>query len=293
MNSAEPDEERFFKRMRPEGPAAAQDRLSDDDWAALMHPDADPLLTAIFATIEPAVLRKNGQPLEALGYQLAYKVDLARHPYPMSQTIYYACGVLGQTPPNTFQNPNDPSGISFLHASEPGIVLGAAALAMDLPTQAAAFIASRHLAYYRSGLYMRHLVPTGTGLRAWLFAAIKLINPSFPVNKELEGQVKENLGVLEPMIVGGAKDQLASSVTKLLQSGAIDLKKWVAAIDLTADRAGMLVANDLELANEMIRAADDASSAVPQKERIKELQLYAVSEEYFAARRKLQINIDA
>jgi tetratricopeptide (TPR) repeat protein len=294
MNFAEPDEERFFRRMRAEGPAAAVEPLGDNEWVEhLTHKDADPLLTEIFAAIEPAVFKKNGQPLEALGYQLAYAVDLARHPYPMSQTINYAAGVLGMAPPITFQNPNDPSGVSFLHAHTPGIVLGAAALAAELPTQAAAFIAARHLSYYRPGMYIRHLVPTGTGLRAWLFAAIKLITPAFPIAAELTGPVKENLAAIEPAVVGPAREHLASAVTKLLQAGAIDLKKWVAAVDLSADRAGFVVANDLELCNEMIKAADEASSAVQQKERLKELTLFAVSEDYFAIRKKLGINIDA
>lgn len=294
MNFAEPDEERFYRRMRAEGPAAAVDRLTAEDWANnVLHADGDPLLTAIFAVIEPAVLRKNGQPLEALGYQLAYKLDLALHPYPMSQTLNYCCGVLGMDPPIVFQNPNDPGGVQFLHAHTPAIVLGAAALVSEIPTQAAAFIAARHLTYYRPGLYLRHLVATGTGLRAWLFAAIKLIVPHFPIAKELEGPVSENLAVIDPLIVGPAREQLASVVTKLLQTGAIDLKKWISAIDLTADRAGFLVANDLELAEEMIRASDEASAAVPHKERAKELLLYSVSEEYFAIRRRLGINIDS
>jgi tetratricopeptide (TPR) repeat protein len=293
MSFAEPDEERFYRRMRSDGPAAATEPLSDDLWLKqVTHHDADPLLTDVFSLIEPAVLRKNGQPLEALGYQMAYAVDLTRHPYPMSQTLNYAAGVLGMTPPLTFQNPNDPSGVSFLHAHTPGIVLGAAALAAELPTQAAAFIAARHLTYYRPGLYLRHLVPTGTGLRAWLFAAIKLITPTFPIAAELEGQVRENLAAIEPAVVGPSRDLLASAVTKLLGSGAIDLKKWVAAVDLTADRAGFVVANDLELCNEMIKAADEASSAVAQKERLKELLLFAVSEDYFTVRRRLGINID-
>ncbi|KYF69297.1 protein kinase domain-containing protein [Sorangium cellulosum] len=294
LNAAEPDEERFFRRLRPDNVAAAQQPLDEEGWTTgLTHPDADPLLTAIFGVIEPAVLRKNGQPLEELGYQLAYQIDLARHPYPMSQTLNYAAGVLGLEPPLTFQNPNDGGGVSFLHAHVPAIVLGAAALQMELPTQAAAFIAARHLTYYRPGMYLRHLVPTGTGLRAWLFAAIKLISPTFPITKELEGPVMENLSVLDPIIVGPARDQLASIVTKLLQAGAIDLKRWVSGIDLTADRAGFLLANDLELAQEMIKAADDASAAVPQKDRLKELLLYAVSEEYFAVRQRLGINVDS
>jgi tetratricopeptide (TPR) repeat protein len=293
MNFAEPDEERFFRRMRSDTAAAAQQAIDDEIWgASIVHKDADPLLTSIFAIIEPAVLKKNGQPLEALGYQAAYALDLSMHPYPMSQTLAYACGVLGMAPPLSFQNPNDPGGVSFLHAHTPAIVLGQAALASEIPTQAAAFIAARHLTYYRPGLYLRHLVPTGTGLRAWLFAAIKLIVPAFPVSKELEGPVAHNLSVLESMVNGPARDQLASAVTKLLQAGAIDLKKWIAAIDLTADRAGFVVANDLELAQEMIKAADEASAAVPQKERLKELVLYSVSEDYFAVRAHLGVNID-
>lgn len=294
MNSAEPDEERFFRRMRSETAAAAQDRLTEEDWVtAVMHPDADPLLTAIFAAIEPAILRKVGQPLETLGYQLAYALDLGRHPYPMSQTLYYASGVLGMDPPLTFQNPNDGSGVSFLHSHTPAIVLGAAALVSDIPTQAAAFIAARHLTYYRPGLYLRHLIPSRTELRAWLFAAIKLTTPSFQIAKELETQVRENISVLEPMIVGSARDHLVNTVAKLLQSDAIDLKKWIAAIDLSADRAGFIIASDLELASEMIKAADESSVAVPHKERIKELLLYGVTEQYFTIRKRLGINIDA
>ena len=67
----------------------------------------------------------------------------------------------------------------------------------------------------------------------------------------------------------------------------------MAGVDLTADRAGFVICNDLELSSEMIKAADDGSSAVPQKERLRELVLYSTSEEYFALRRRLGLNIDA
>jgi hypothetical protein len=126
-----------------------------------------------------------------------------------------------------------------------------------------------------------------------VFAAIRMIVPAFPVSGDLEGPVRENLMVLESMVTGPTRDKLASAVTKLLQAGAIDLKRWVAGVDLTADRAGFITCNDLELASEMIKAADDSSSAVPQKERLRELVLYSTSEEYFALRQRLGINIDA
>lgn len=293
MNMAEGDEERFFRRMRPESAAPAQNRLTSEDWEQLMHPDANHLVTEVFKIIEPAVLRRNGQPLEALGYQAAYQLDLLRHPYPMSQTLYYACGALGMDAPPTFQNPEDPGGLSFLHAYTPAIILGQAALAHELPGQPSAYIAGRHLTYYRPGVYVRHLVPTGTGLRAWLFAAIRLVAPTFPINAELEGPVNENVGLLEQALHGPARDELTSAVTKLLGAGAIDLKRWVAGVDLSADRAGFLLAHDLEIAFEMIKASDENAAAVVHRERHKELLLFSVSEEYFNLRQRLGIAIDS
>ena len=242
LNLAEPDEERFYKRMRAESAAPAAEALSDEDWITLlMHSGADPLLTSVFALIEPAIMAARGQAFEQLGYDPRYAIDLTRHPYPMSQTLYYSAGVFGMEPPPTFQNTNDPGGLSFLHAYRPGLVLGMAALAADVPPQAAAFIAGRHLSYYRPGLYVRQIVPSGTGLKSWLFAAIKMIAPQFPIAAELEGPVNEAYAALEANLQGAGRDQLARIVSKLLQSGAaLDLKRWMAGVDLTADRAGFV-----------------------------------------------------
>ncbi len=295
LNLAEPDEERFFKRMRAETAAPAASALTDDDWLAnLMHVDAEPLLTSVFALIEPAVIAARGQAFETLGYDRRYAIDLARHPYPMSQTLYYAAGVLGMEPPPTFQNSNDPGGLSYLHAYQPSIVLGVAALSAEVPPQAAAFIAARHLAYFRPGMYVRHLIPSGTGLKSWLFAAVKMIVPQFPIAAELEGPVNDARAALDRSLHGQARDQLARIVSKLLQSGAaLDLKRWVGGVDLTADRAGFLCAHDLETAVEIIKASDEASSAVPPQERLKELVLFSVSGQYLRLRKLLRISVDA
>ena len=83
-------------------------------------------------------------------------------------------------------------------------------------------------------------------------------------------------------------------VSKLLESGgALDLKRWVAGVDLTADRAGLMVCHDLETAAEIIKASDEASSAVPAQERLKELVLYGVSAPFFELRQRLMIGVDS
>jgi len=138
-----------------------------------------------------------------------------------------------------------------------------------------------------------HLVPTGTGLKAWLFAAIKMCVPQFPVAPDLQGQVTEAMNAMQSDYQGVQREKLASLVSKLLQTGgALDLKKWVSAIDLTADRAGFILAHDLAVSAEVMRATEDGAS-VPVKERMKEVVLFSVSEEYFAIREKLQVRIDS
>jgi serine/threonine protein kinase/lipopolysaccharide biosynthesis regulator YciM len=294
LNLAEPDEERFYRRHRADNAAVAQATCNEDDWTdRLAHADLDPLLTRIFALIQPTIVRVRTPSLESLGYDAKYAIDTSLHPYPVSQTLYYAQGVLGLAPPLVFQNPNDAGGLGFLHAHTPAVVLGRAAFEAQVTTQAMAFVAGRHLAYYRPGYYVRHLVPTGTGLKAWLFAAIKLCVPQFPIAGDIQGQVGEAMAAMSADFQGVQREKLASHVSKLLQAGgALDLKKWVGAIDLTADRAGMLLAHDLQVSTEVVRATEDGAS-IPVKERLKELVLFSVSEEYFALRDKLQIRVDS
>ncbi|MDP9002245.1 MAG: tetratricopeptide repeat protein, partial [Myxococcota bacterium] len=294
LNRAEPDEERFYRRHKSESAAAAQAVLDDEDWTRrLAHPEADPLLTRVFAAIQPTIIRARTQSLESLGYDERYRIDLSAQPYPVTQTLYYVQGVFGFEAPPVFQNPNDPAGLGFLHAHTPAIVLGRAAFESEVPTQSLAFVCGRHVTYFRPGYYVRHLVPTGTGLKAWLFAAIKLCVPQFPIAPELEGQVDEAMALTAQDFHGVQREMLASTVSKLLQSGgAVDLKKWVTAIDLTADRAGFLLAHDLQMATDVMRATEEASS-VPPKERIKEIVLFSISEEYLTLREKLGITIES
>ena len=291
---AEPDEERFFKRMRPDGAAHAQDAVTSEDWTELLIQDgASPLLTSLFTIIEPAVLASRGQDAGALGFAAEHAIDLTADETPMGQTLVYAAAVLGIELPPAFFNANDPGGLSFLPTTPPSVVFGKMAKSYQIPPQMAAFIAARQLVSYRPGLAVRQLAPSGTGLKSWLFAAIQLISPQFPIAASLEGPVNEARKAIEAKLNAGQRDQLARVVSKLLESGgSLDLKRWVAGVDLTADRTGLLLTNDLETALEVIKASDPAASSVSAHDRQKELVLYSVSEAFFELRRRLGIGID-
>ncbi|HEY5961240.1 MAG TPA: hypothetical protein VIV60_32005, partial [Polyangiaceae bacterium] len=294
LGYADPDEERFYKRMRAETAAPAQAVFTEPDWLAVTHSDTDPLLTSLFALIEPAVLASRTPELASLGYPLSQAIDLSQTPAPMTQTLFYAAGVMGIAAPPAFIIRDDPGGLSFLHARTPGIGLGRVAMSDKVPPQAAAFIAARHLSYTRPGFYLRQLLSNATGLKAWLFAAIKLISPQFPIAPDMEGPVREAMSALDNALRGSARDELARLVSTLLSDGAaLDLKKWVTAVDLSADRTGFVLAHDLETAAQIIKASDDSSSAIPRTDRLRLLALFAVSPEYLGMRDRLRIRIDS
>jgi tetratricopeptide (TPR) repeat protein len=291
LRLADEEEERLYQSRRARAAAPAKATLDDAAWALLMHWDLDPLLTQIFAMIEPTMVRTRTRPIEEQGFDPDLSIDCSVHPSPVCRTLYYAQGVLAMPPPLVFEDPDDPGSLGIVHARTPAIVVGNAAQDSTLSNPAMAFYAGRHLASFRPGFYVRHLVPTGTGLKAWLFAAIKLTVPQFPIPADLAGQVEDAMREMAVDFGSVDKERLASAVSKLLQAGgALDLKKWVAAIDLTSDRVGFLLAHDLRTATEGIRGTEkDGSVAV--KERMKDIVLFAVSEEYFALREKLSITV--
>ncbi|HEY3235118.1 MAG TPA: protein kinase [Polyangiaceae bacterium] len=293
LNKAQPDEVRFYQRMRADEAAVAQARLSDRDWFDLVMPsDTEQLLTAVFALIQRAIVSLRAHSLHELGYSDDLLIDAGKA-HGAAYALHYAADVLGIELPPVFYNPNDTGGLSFLHAHQRAIVCGQAAI-NEVAPQIASFVAARHLTYYRPGMYVRQLLQTTGALKVWLFAAMKLIRPQFPLTPDVEQPAAEALKALNREITGQLRDHLGSIVAKLLQQGAqLDLKKWMMDIDRTADRTGFILCHDLQTSVELIRAVDDPSLALSTNDRVRDVMAYSTSAAYLTARRKLGIAVDS
>ena len=139
---------------------------------------------------------------------------------------------------------------------------------------------------------MRQLVPTGTGLRAWLMAAIRMVAPKFPVPANLDGQVKEHVAAIRQHLQGPQIDQLRSLTQKLLEAAPeLDMKGWMAGVDLSADRAGLVLCNDLKVANAVVEASPEEAASLGRKDRLRELLVYSTSDNYFELRKRMGISL--
>ena len=73
----------------------------------------------------------------------------------------------------------------------------------------------------------------------------------------------------------------------------VDIEQWVAASELTACRVGLLLSGDLSAATQMVtmEEAPLGVSTLSPRDKIRELVLYSITPDYFAARRALGVQV--
>ncbi|HKU41669.1 MAG TPA: tetratricopeptide repeat protein, partial [Polyangiales bacterium] len=290
LQMADVDEEKFFKKYRLTSLPRAKRALDEELYRHYVwHPLQDAGLTAIFATLSPAIVATQSQPLTNFGVDPRNYIDPATDGTAMGRMLAHVSEMTATPLPEVYNVPNDIGGLSFLFSVPPAIGVGQGARAGG-PQQALAFVGARHLSYYRPGHYIRQLVPTGTGLRTWLFAAIRMVAPKFPLPGTMEAAVGECVNAIRTQLNGPQRDALRSLTQKLLEAAPeLDMKSWMAGVDLSADRLAFILSNDLKVSNAVIDASAEETSVVSKKDRLRELLSFSVSEQYFELRKALGI----
>jgi hypothetical protein len=88
------------------------------------------------------------------------------------------------------------------------------------------------------------------------------------------------------------RESLRVVVQRWLEEGAkADLRRWMQAIEITAARAGLLLCADLEIAKKIIAVEPQLPGDLAPPEKMKELLVFSVSEEYFALRKTIGIAV--
>jgi ADP-heptose:LPS heptosyltransferase len=187
---------------------------------------------------------------------------------------------------------NVPGGLTAVPNEPPASIAGQGVL-QGLDALDRAFVAGQHLAMYRGEHYIKTLFPTVTELTVLLFAAIKIVAPQAPSPKEYSAQVQATAQSLSKHLQPMQREQLKVVVNRFLKEGArANIKKWAQAVETTAARTGLLLAGDLDVAKKLIAQQQQIPGDLSPQERLKELMMFAVSENYFKLRSKLGIQIN-
>jgi tetratricopeptide (TPR) repeat protein len=311
LKRAEPEEVEFFEKLRPPRFTPAKRKLTEEIWNRhVVHPDEDRLVGALFTLVGPALAAWSAQPHKAFGLMRRDRTDPAQHEHLAARAFRYAVETLGIAPPELYFRPDQPTGVQVANAIDkdrgqiiPAFMVGAPLL--DKPREKElVFELAKRLVFLRPERYVRYALPTPQALISALKAALKASGASngAPVDGET-ARLTEHLRrvlpppVLEQLGLVGRKLLDAKSAEELAQAASereaavIDLGGWLAASDLTASRAGFALVGDFEAAARLVSTEPPGLSPLAPKERLRELLVYAVSEDYFAVRHQLGIEI--
>jgi hypothetical protein len=199
--------------------------------------------------------------------------------------------VLGVQMPELYVRNDVPGALMAVPATPPASVAGQTVLTGFTP-QELTFIVGKHLSGYRGEHYIKNLFPTMNELKVILFAGVKIVMPDFTVPGEMAQAVNATASELVKHMQPVQRESLKVVVQRWMEDGAkADLKRWMQAIEITGCRAGLLLCADLEIAKKIIAAEPQLPGDLPPADKMKELLVFSVSEQYFALRKTLGIAV--
>jgi tetratricopeptide (TPR) repeat protein len=292
LKKADQEEQQFFEQYRTRGMVRAQARLDNEIWVKNMfHQDASLFVGKIFELVTRAVRAVKVQPIKAFGLKKGQKRP-PNDTMTFSKTFFYAAQVINlPVVPDLYVQDDKPGGLNFAITEPMASACGASLLSGYSP-QDLLFIVTKHLSYYRPEHYIRWVLPTHAELKLLLLAALKVGAPDFALPADKSGVLAQWVGAIRQNMNAMEAENLAKVVKRFIKAGEnVDIKRWIRAVELTGCRAGFLLANDLEVAARMIQTETGGVDEIPPKEKIKELVLFSVSEDYFKLREILGITI--
>ncbi len=296
LRKADEDEQKFFEDYRPKGMLQVKSRLDNESWLRnLFHEEENLYIGKIFEMIASAALKAKIMTLEAKKERPVldprFRQDPATSTVTFARTFGWASQVLGITCPQLYVRSDVSGALVAVPAEPPSSVAGQTVLTGFSP-QELTFIIGKHLAMYRGEHYIKTLFPTVTELTVLLFAAMKLVQSDTPSPPDIEKQVLATAQTIKQFMQPVQLEGLKMVVKKFVADGAkANLKRWSQCVDITASRAGFLLCGDLEIAKKIIASEPQQPGDLPPQEKLKELLLFSVSEQYFTLRQSLGIAV--
>ncbi|MCL2776956.1 MAG: hypothetical protein FWD73_03055 [Polyangiaceae bacterium] len=296
LQKADNDEQHFFEDYRPRVPLQVKSRLVNEQWRNLFYKfDENIFIGKIFEMVTTAAIVARTQML-AKAKQLPvldrrYKQDPLTSTVTFARTFGWAAQVLGIPMPDLYVNSSVSGGLVAVPSRPPASVAGQSVLTGFTP-QELTFIVGKHLSYYHGQHYIKNLIPTLSDLKVVFFAAIKIVQPTFTVPAEMEQPVSQTADEFKKYMQPLERESLRQVVHSFIENGAkADLKQWMRAVDITSARAGLLLCADLEIAKKIIGSEPQLPGDLSPSDKMKELIVFSVSDQYLALRKALGIAI--
>lgn len=285
----------LVQRYRPEALALAPRRITDDLWyEAIVHGREDRHVGAIFASVAGPVAASSARPIEAHGVSARARADIDREGSSLTRLVKHIAHVLALDPrPQVYLAPGSDDPVRVANTVDDGGQLSPSLVvgehhARDRGERELAFEIGKRMALLRPERFLACALETPLEIEAALAAALSAsgVRPAIAADAARLG---EALAKQVPAAVLAQVAAIARSLGPRLENGL--LSGWRTAVDLTANRVGFILCDDLDVAARFVANEPAGFSALPIKERLRDLLAYSVSDGYFSIRRHLGMTV--
>lgn len=259
--------------------ALVQD-LGEDGYRDLLHHELDPALTLIFEVVAPAVV-------DIAISRLPIRERLA-HPGPalkghdwLVKAVARAGAVLGAPAPRVFQRRGAGPAL-VAAATKPASLLAHPPAFGGIAQDVVSFLIGKRVFEVSPPLLARALCPSLTELKALAASAARIATEQTePGDLPLKERLKrEDIAKIAAAVQHSMK-----------QGGRLDVLRWSQKADVSASRAGLLLAGDLEAARSGIAFEAQSPSDLTPREKMKELVVWFLGDQSAALRRRLGVSL--
>jgi tetratricopeptide (TPR) repeat protein len=288
LKKADKDQANFHEQYKVAS-GNPSSRLTAQHWLMdLYHPDQDREVSMVFrALCGPLFESRYGTVTDKVaGLSKLKPVDFAKETASVAQAFAMSLQVLSpDVRPRLFLRSDMPYALKPVLAQQPATECGVMLLRGYKPKDLQ-FVTAHHLAYHRAEHYIRKILPSAQELREALIIAMRAIGEGTP-------EAESVWAVLRSKMQPTQLEEIAKACKVFAKRGMrTDIKRFIQTVELTACRAGFLVANDLEASVAMLGQLESAGpDDLSPNEKQRELVLFSVSQEYFRLREAIGITL--
>jgi tetratricopeptide (TPR) repeat protein len=292
LGATEVDAHMLLEQFRSVAPVRARGTL-DAAGSELLRPyGMDEVLTQLFRAVGRAGCLARVEQLTARGRLVpldpATRLDESSTAS-VVRSFGWAARVLGVRCPDLFVVPDVPGEIAAVRAPEPSTAVGPSVVsgrsAKDL-----AFLAGRHLTYYRPEHQVLVYFPTRDELTRLLLASVALTKPDVEPTGEGARNVASLAKRLQRHMDDAELHDLRHAVWELeVRGGKFSLGAWTRNVELMAARAGLLLSGDLATAMAIVTNETRSIAGLPLELKRRDLISFCVSEEHANLRARFAV----
>jgi hypothetical protein len=191
-----------------------------------------------------------------------------------------------------YQSPTGQPGLQSVNLNPPAILVGPD-VTSGPGLQALAFMSAKQLFLMSQSHFLASIdtqyAQRKNRLLTIIYTLTQLVNPQAE-QRNFDPNLLAHFNVAIPQV---ERAQLAKLFKKMSDNSAhhLNLSKWLEMLEHTANRLGFLLANDLFAVGQVIKNEAGQFSRAPTQDRMRELILFALSNEYFQLRQALGLAI--